>query len=340
MLWNNLWISLQCWTGNEVILMTENYTFFVSEENQLKRLDQFLAEFSPLSRSRLKNLIEEKHVLVDGAIVTSSSRKTVLGQEIRLEVPELEEPLPVAQDIPLDVVYEDEDLLVINKPAGLVVHPAAGHPDHTLVNALLAHCGDSLSGIGGVKRPGIVHRLDKGTSGLMVVAKNDHAHQGLSSQFSERALSRQYLAFVWGIPKVLEGTLEHNIGRSPRHRQKMALYKTGGKPAITHFEVREIYKPYTSLIECRLETGRTHQIRLHMTEFGHSLLGDPLYGRPSRGISPPFKESIKKLTEDGTRPALHAYRLKFLHPKTGRKKVFEVPLPEDLLKLQSFLEET
>ena len=317
--------------------MTETYTLPVDEESHLQRLDRFLAEKTPFSRSRLKPLIEKGSVTLDGEPVKSPSRKLSVAQIVSVVVPDLEEALPEAQDIPLDVVYEDEDLLVINKQAGLVVHPGAGHPDQTLVNALLAHCGDSLSGIGGVRRPGIVHRLDKGTSGLMVVAKNDQAHQALSAQFSDRTLSRRYLAFVWGTPKVLEGTLETNIIRSPRHRQKMAVCKVGGKLAITHFEVKEVFKPYTSLIECSLETGRTHQIRVHMTEFGHSLLGDPLYGRPARGIAPPFRDAVRDLTDEGTRPALHAYRLRFRHPRTNNKKTFEVPMPEDLLALESFL---
>ena len=316
----------------------EIYTYTVSEDDGSPRIDRFLSENAPLSRSRLKALIESQAVTVDTKVVTTPSKKLVLNQIVEVVVPDLEDPLPKPQDIPLDIVYEDEDVIVVNKEAGLVVHPAAGHPDSTLVNALLAHCGDSLSGIGGVKRPGIVHRLDKGTSGLMVVAKNDKAHQHLSAQFSDRTLSRKYLAFVWGIPKVLEGTLEANIGRSTRHRQKMALRTAGGKPAITHFEVQEIFKPNAALVECSLETGRTHQIRVHMTEFGHSLLGDPLYGRPPRGIAPPFRDKIRSLTEDATRPALHAYKIKFVHPTTEKKMSFKVDLPEDLQNLYSFLQ--
>lgn len=316
----------------------EIYTFTVTEEDGCPRIDRFLSEKAPLSRSRLKALIEGQAVTVNNQVVTTPSKKLAFSQVVEVVVPDLEDPLPEPQDIPLDIVYEDDDIIVVNKEPGLVVHPAAGHPDSTLVNALLAHCGDSLSGIGGVRRPGIVHRLDKGTSGLMVVAKNDKAHQHLSEQFSDRTLSRKYLAFVWGIPKVLEGTLEANIGRSPRHRQKMALRTTGGKPATTHFEVQEIFKPNACLVECRLETGRTHQIRVHMTEFGHSLLGDPLYGRPPRGIAPPFRDKIRSLTEDATRPALHAYKIKFIHPETGKKISFKVDLPGDLQTLYSFLQ--
>lgn len=317
---------------------SETLTYSVAEEDANGRLDRFLSEKAPLSRNRVKSLIEAGGVTIQGHVVTSPSKKLLVDQAVSVTVPALEDPVPQAQEIPLDIVFEDEDVVVLNKPAGLVVHPAAGHPDSTLVNALLAHCGESLSGIGGVKRPGIVHRLDKGTSGLMVVAKNDQAHQHLSQQFSDRTLSRRYLAFVWGIPKVLEGTLEASIGRSPRHRQKMALRTSGGKPAITHFEVQEIFKPNACLVECRLETGRTHQIRVHMTEFGHSLLGDPLYGRPPRGIAPPFRDKIRELTEDGHRPALHAYRLKFVHPSSEKKMSFKVDLPEDLETLYAFLQ--
>lgn len=317
--------------------MPETYNLTVTPEFHLKRLDHYLSENVPLSRNRLKSLIEEGGVIFKGNPLTTPSKKVQTGQLFSVIVPDIKEPEPEAQKIPLNILYEDEDLLVLDKPAGLVVHPAAGHADGTLVNALLAHCGDSLSGIGGVRRPGIVHRLDKGTSGLMVVAKNDFSHQALSSQFADRTLSRRYIAFVWGIPKVLEGTLEANIGRSPHHRQKMAVCQVGGKPAITHFEVQEIYKPYTCRVECSLETGRTHQIRVHMTEFGHSLLGDPLYGRPARGVAPPFREEIKRLTQEGTRPALHAYKIKFRHPKTEKRVSFESPLPDDLQQLHSFL---
>lgn len=317
--------------------MTQHYTLSVDEDSHYKRLDHYLAEALPLSRSRLKRLIEEGAVTLEGTPVTAPSKKLVRFQTVSVVVPALEEGHPEAQDIPLAIVYEDADLLVVDKPAGLVVHPGAGHPDQTLVNALLAHCGDSLSGIGGVRRPGIVHRLDKGTSGLMVVAKNDVAHQALSAQFADRSLSRHYLAFVWGVPKVLEGTLESHIGRSPRHRQKMAQLPTGGKIAVTHFEVKTLFKPYASLLVCRLETGRTHQIRVHMTEFGHPLLGDPLYGRPPRDVAPPYREAIRALTDGGARPALHAYKLHFLHPKTLERKSFESPLPQDLQRLQAFL---
>ncbi|MAO55390.1 MAG: RNA pseudouridine synthase, partial [Rhodospirillaceae bacterium] len=234
---------------------------------------------------------------------------------------------PEGQDIPLDVVYEDDDLIVIDKPAGLVVHPAAGNADGTLVNALLAHCKGSLSGIGGVERPGIVHRLDKDTSGLMVAAKTDAAHRGLAKQFEDHSIDRAYLAVVWGVPRPTEGEVEGNIGRDPKNRKKMAVVGEGrGKYAKTYYKVVERLGMRASLVECRLATGRTHQIRVHMASLGHPVVGDPLYaGRHGRqtGPSGALPEDVKKTLSDGKGQALHAYILGFNHPVTGERLQFE-----------------
>lgn len=294
------------------------------------RLDRFLAELSPdLSRSRIQALIEEGHVKIEGMASVAPSLKLKEGMRGILTVPEAVEATPLAQSIPLEILYEDDDLLVINKQAGIVVHPGAGNPDRTLVNALLAHCGASLSGIGGVKRPGIVHRLDKGTSGLLVVAKNDAAHHGLSLQFSNRSLKRTYRALVWGSPKTSEGTIEGNIGRHPRQRQKMALLKTGGKPAVTHYKVLERFGTLASLVECELETGRTHQIRVHLSHLGHGLIGDATYGKEPRGLSSLLRQEILRLTRDKTRPMLHAMAVRFRHPRTGECHSYTTSLPRD-----------
>ncbi len=302
------------------------------------RLDRFLAErFPDLSRSRIQALIEEGHVTLEGIAKAPASLKLKVGMIGSLTVPEAAEASPVAQNIPLEILYEDEDLLVLNKDAGLVVHPGAGNPDQTLVNALLAHCGKSLSGIGGVKRPGIVHRLDKGTSGLLVVAKNDAAHRGLTSQFSERTLKRSYRALVWGIPKVSQGIIEGNIGRHPRLRQKMALLKTGGKPAVTHYKVLERFGTLASLIECELETGRTHQIRVHLSHLSHGLIGDGGYGKEPKGLPTPLREGINRLSRGKTRPMLHAYAIRFRHPRTDAFHSYTTPLPEDFEEMITLL---
>lgn len=301
------------------------------------RLDKYLSDHLPdLSRTRLKSLIKDGFVTLGGKECTPSHEVTP-GDLIEIEVPDLVDADPIPQEIPLDILYEDADLVVVNKPVGMVVHPAPGSPDQTLVNALLAHCGASLSGISGVKRPGIVHRLDKGTSGLMVVAKNDFAHQGLSDQFTDRTLSRTYRAIVWGVPNPLEGEIEGAIGRSPRNRKKMAVLPHGGKPSTTLYEVLEVFNRMASFVTCHLKTGRTHQIRVHMTSIGHSLVGDPLYGRFPRGLEPSFREEIKRLTQDCTRPALHAAELKFIHPRTQKKMKFFVEPPQDFDNILFFL---
>ena len=234
----------------------------------------------------------------------------------------------------LDIHYEDEDLIVVDKPAGLVVHPAPGNPDKTLVNALVAHCGASLSGIGGVRRPGIVHRLDKDTSGLLVVAKNDSAHAGLSSLFATHNLERAYLALVWGSPAPAAGTIDGNIGRSPKNRKKMAIVTRGGRVARTHYKVREhLANNFWSLVECRLETGRTHQIRVHLAARGHTVVGDPLYGGRRRASANALPPRAASALEGWQRQALHAYRLAFKHPLSAAYLEFTSEPPTDMQHL-------
>ena len=297
-----------------------------------ERLDKVLAAaFADLSRSRLRALLEQGHVGTDGRTITDPSHRVKPGQRYQVTVPPPEPATPEAQALPLAVVYEDEDVLVIDKPAGMVVHPAPGNPDLTLVNALLAHCEGSLSGIGGVCRPGIVHRLDKDTSGLLVVAKSDRAHAGLSGQFESRTIRRTYAALVWGLPKPAQGTVSGAIGRSRADRKKMAVVTTGGKAAVTHYRLLRAFGLAAALVECRLETGRTHQIRVHLASIGHPVIGDPVYGgglTPARAKRLP--EALKPLFAAFRRQALHARRLEFLHPADGRPLAFEAELPEDM----------
>jgi 23S rRNA pseudouridine1911/1915/1917 synthase len=300
------------------------------------RLDRVLASRLQLSRSRLKALIEAGHVAADGATIRDPSHKVKPGQALVVEVPPPEPDKPLPQAMPLDIRYEDEHLLVLEKPAGLVVHPAPGNPDRTLVNALLAHCGDALSGIGGVKRPGIVHRLDKDTSGLMVVAKSELAQGKLAAAFAARTIDRAYLAVVWGVPFPREGEIAGNIGRSRANRQKMAVVGSGGKPAITRYKVLKAWKRQAALVECRLATGRTHQIRVHLTAKGHPLVGDPVYGsgRQARRIEGPAAPALVGFP----RQALHAYRLGFAHPASGERLVFDSEMPADMAALLDSLE--
>jgi len=299
-----------------------------------------------LSRSRLKGLILAGSVRVGTTAIRDPAYHVAKGDTITIDVPEAVPAEPEAEDIALDIVYEDDDIIVIDKPKSLVVHPAAGHPTGTLVNALIAHCGTSLSGIGGVRRPGIVHRLDKDTTGLMVVAKNDHAHQSLTAQFADHgrnlSMERGYLAFVWNVPGRQRGTVDAPIDRHPHAREKMAV-REGGREAITHWEIQETFagrdgKPVASLLACRLETGRTHQIRVHLAHIGHPLMGDSVYG-------PHFKTKTSHLGPESQaalaalgRQALHAYLLVIEHPKTGEILRWETPLPEDLLLLEQSLE--
>jgi 23S rRNA pseudouridine1911/1915/1917 synthase len=304
------------------------------------RLDRLLSAALPaLSRSRLKALIEAGQVLCDGTPQTSPSAKVKDGQTFAIIIPEVEPVALEAQAIPLTILHEDADLIVLDKPAGLVVHPAAGNPDGTLVNALIAHCGPELTGIGGEQRPGIVHRLDKGTSGVMVAAKTQAAHAGLVELFAARDIERSYLALVWGRPTPAEGTITGNIGRSPRNRKKMAVLRRGGRPAETRYKVLKTFQQgRVSLVECRLMTGRTHQIRVHLTEAGHPLLGDPLYGggdtKRAQALTAPAQAALAALD----RQALHARTLGFLHPVSQKTLQFQSELPSDLSILISSLE--
>ncbi|MCB5177574.1 RluA family pseudouridine synthase [Microvirga lenta] len=310
------------------------------------RLDRVMAQlWSDLSRSRLQALIREGQVTVDGAPALDPSRKVAAGARIALVVPPPVPAEPAGEAIALAIVYEDDDLIVIDKPAGLVVHPAAGHESGTLVNALIAHCGESLSGIGGVKRPGIVHRLDKDTSGLLVIAKNDRAHQGLAAQFADHGrsgpLERAYLALVWGVPERQRGTVEAALARSLHNREKIAVVlEERGRYAITHYELIEALPPkeaLASLVRCELETGRTHQIRVHMAHIGHPLLGDLVYGSGFKTKANRLAETQQAALKTLGRQALHAAVLGFEHPRTGEFLQFESPLPEDMAALLAAL---
>ena len=306
----------------------------VSDDDIGMRLDKFLVKyFSDKSRNQIIRLIEEGHVQKEGAgrIILEPDDKVKDGERFVLTFPEAVPAIPQPEDIELDILYEDDDLLVVNKPAGLVVHPGAGNPTGTLVNALLAHCKDSLSGIGGVKRPGIVHRIDKDTSGILVVAKNDFTHTRLSEQFARHSIERIYDAFVWGYVRNTAGVVSGNIGRSSTNRQKMAIVKVGGKHATTHYERVAVFgQGVASHIKCVLETGRTHQIRVHMSSLGHSLIGDAVYGNPPKG-APEFAKYFP-------RQALHAGYLGFVHPVTQEQMSFEAPMPTDMEELLADLE--
>ncbi|HLO75462.1 MAG TPA: RluA family pseudouridine synthase [Magnetospirillum sp.] len=312
----------------------------VLPEEAGQRLDKWLSARLPdLSRTRLKSLIESGQVRSAEATIADASAKVKAGQEFAIAVPPDQPAEPEAQEIALAVVYEDDDLIVIDKPAGMVVHPAPGSPDQTLVNALLAHCGESLSGIGGVRRPGIVHRIDKDTSGLLVVAKNDRAHHALSQQFAAHTLERAYKALVWGMPTPPQGDIEGAIGRSPQDRKKMSIVTHGGKPAHTRYRVVRPFAGGTvSLVECRLSTGRTHQIRVHMTSIGHPLVGDQTYGRSRAAKLRAIPETGRHLLAAFPRQALHAYLLGFIHPATGEAIRFESEIPNDISNLMAFLE--
>lgn len=330
--------------------MTENeiHQAEAGPDDAGERLDRWIAARWPqLSRSRCKALIEAGALAADGAVLTDPSAKVREGSVYTLTMPPLEPAIPKPENIPLDILHEDDDLIVINKPAGLTVHPGAGAWTGTLVHALLYHCKDTLSGIGGVERPGIVHRIDKDTSGVLVVAKNDKAHQYLSKQFAKHSVERAYLAFTRGAPRPREGVIATRLARSARDRLKIAVLKWesgAGKEAITHYQVKEMYgqelkapigTPLAALVECRLETGRTHQIRVHMEHLGHALIGDRLYGPQRtgqlRGV--PDLPEIKSLG----RQALHASVLGFVHPSTREEMVFQTPLPDDLTALHTAL---
>ena len=306
------------------------------------RLDAWLAgQLSDLGRNRAKRLIQEGHVAIGGRTIVEAKRPVKPGEIVVVDLPPPVAAKPEAEAIPLTVVYEDDALIVIDKPAGLVVHPAAGNRTGTLVNALIAHCGASLSGIGGVARPGIVHRLDKDTTGLLVVAKTDRAHKALAAQFADHGrtgpLERGYMALVWGAPARASGTIEAALGRSTRNREKIEVKRDGGREAITHYLVAERFgpkaKPVAALVECQLETGRTHQIRVHLASIGHPVIGDRAYGSGFATKAATLPEPARSLAARFPRQALHANLLGFEHPETGEEMIFESALPDDMAAL-------
>ncbi len=329
--------------------MTLQIHIEVDEAGIGQRLDQFLGArpetvAENLSRTRIQALIASGHVRLDGAPAPQAKTKLRAGQKIEIDVPPAAPALPMGEVIPLDIVFEDELLVILDKPAGLVVHPGAGNETGTLVNALIAHCGDSLSGIGGVKRPGIVHRLDKDTSGLLVVAKTDKAHHGLSRLFADHgrklSLTREYLALVWGAPDRQAGVIDAPLGRHAIQRDKMAVVsEEKGREAITHWRLLEKFgadkdgKPVASLIACQLETGRTHQIRVHLAHIGHPLLGDRTYGGGFKTKAKLLPEVAQAALTALNRQALHARALGFQHPVTREELLFESELPKDFARL-------
>ena len=323
-------------------------TLAVSAEEAGQRLDRMLtARVAELSRSRLKALIEQGQVNVGGAVVRDPAYHVKAAEMIVVDVPEAAPAEPAAEDIPLDVVFEDDAIIVINKPAGLVVHPAAGHASGTLVNALIAHCGASLSGIGGVKRPGIVHRLDKDTTGILIAAKTDAAHQSLTRQFADHGrtgeLRRAYVALAWGAPKLPSGTIDLPIDRHRTVREKMAVRKEG-REAITHWQVIERFtgqdgEAVACALACELETGRTHQIRVHLSHAGHPLLGDDVYGSGFKTKASRLNNDARGLLEGLRRQALHAAHLTIEHPVTGEVMSFDAEWPDDMARLAQALRE-
>lgn len=330
--------------------MITTHTITAEEDAAGLRLDKFLSQQLPdISRSRLQNLIESGAVLLAGK-PPKSTHKVRSGEVFLLTLPEIIAlDLTPAPEITLDVVYEDDDILILNKPAGMTVHPAAGTQNDTLVHALIAHCGASLSGIGGVARPGIVHRIDKDTSGLLAVAKHDAAHQHLSAQLKERTLSRRYVAYVWAALTPREGTVDAPIARNPRFRRQMGVVATG-KEAVTHYETLAAYHiagnltPLASKVRCELETGRTHQIRVHLTHAKCPLMGDPVYGPSTATRLQRLKASGYQLTPEAIaqftqfrRQALHAEELALIHPRMGEEMAFTCPLPDDLVALENTL---
>ena len=336
-------------------MTSERKLIQVPDDQTGQRLDRVLAaHVAELSRSRLKALIEAGTVTIDGATIRDPSHRVKSGAAIALDIPPPQPAAPAAETIPLDVVYEDADIIVIDKPSGLVVHPAAGHWTGTLVNALIAHCGESLSGIGGERRPGIVHRLDKDTSGLMVVAKNDRAHRRLAAQFAAhgrdgRPFERGYLAFVWDAPDRPRGTVDRPIDRHKSVRTRMAIQE-GGREAVTHWQLIERFRTSkgtqkakgkadsaASLLACTLETGRTHQIRVHLASIGHPLLGDGVYGTGFRSKAALLPQAAQVALKDLGRQALHAHMLAFEHPVTGKLMRFRSELPPALARLHGKL---
>jgi 23S rRNA pseudouridine1911/1915/1917 synthase len=305
-----------------------------------QRLDRFLADaIGTLSRSRVKTLIEQGHARRDGQVLAEPAEPVRSGATYVLDLPPPAPATPLPQTIPLAILYEDRDLVVLDKPAGLVVHPAPGNEDGTLVNALLAHCGEQLTGIGAERRPGIVHRLDKDTSGLMVAAKTQLANAALTAAFAARDLDRAYLALVWGLPDPLAGEIEGAIGRDRRDRKRMAVVGRNGKPALTGYRTLRSWRAATALLECRLATGRTHQIRVHLASRGNPVVGDPLYLRRVPAVARALPEPIRHRLLDFPRQALHAARLGFAHPRTGEALAFASEPPPDMQQLMAALED-
>ncbi|GJL85066.1 MAG: pseudouridine synthase [Micavibrio sp.] len=323
--------------------LSETYRFIIDQAHAGGRADKAVSALcEDLSRARVQGLIEQGAVTINGAAL-KASRRLEVGDVVEIEIPPAVPCEPEAEDIPLDIVFEDEHMLVINKAAGMVVHPGAGNWSGTLVNALLHHCGEDLSGIGGVVRPGIVHRLDKDTTGLMVVAKNDKAHKGLSEQLSDRSLSRIYKALVLKVPTLLKGKVNKPIGRHQSHRLKMAIDEKNGREAMTHYKVEKAYGEACALVECKLETGRTHQIRVHMGFLKHPLIGDVLYGPQPTALQAALKkegyeQNVVENLLSFPRQALHAASISFIHPVSGVEMGFEAPIPDDFINLLKSLE--
>lgn len=325
----------------------KKFEFEIAENEAGMRLDKFLAEkflqLKPeITRSKIQNLIEEKAVCNEQQqAFASASQKTKFGEKIFVTLPDPKPSHLSAKEIPFEIIFEDDDLLVINKPAGLTVHPGSGNQDDTLVNALLFTHQGKLSEINGEFRPGIVHRLDKDTSGLMLVAKNDFSHQILSQKLKDREVKRSYLAFIYGVMNPSKGRIEKNIVRSRTNRLKMSISRTLGRVAITNYETKEIFLDgFASLVECRLETGRTHQIRVHLESQKHSLIGDQLYNSCKKMMPKDLNANTKNLVENFSRQALHSYKIAFLHPRSEKEMSFEIPLPDDLKSLEKCLKKS
>lgn len=319
-------------------------TYLIDADHDGKRVDKGLSDLVPdLSRARIQALLAAGQIMINGRVCESASCRLKTGDHVALTIPAAVAAQPKPENIPLDIVFEDRDLLVLNKPAGLVVHPGAGNYAGTLVNALLYHCGAELSGIGGVLRPGIVHRLDKDTSGLMVAAKSDRAHQGLAAQLEDRSLSRLYHALVLKVPVPVKGMIDQPVGRDPASRLKMSIQRRNGRVAVTHYQVLERFDDACALVACRLETGRTHQIRVHMQFLKHPLIGDPLYGPQPTALRAALKKAgyssdVQEALLHFPRQALHAKAMAFIHPVTGEAMSFETALPEDMSNLLKMLE--
>ena len=316
-----------------------SFTTTAAPEARGQRLDRFLADaIGTLSRSRVKTLIEQGQARRDGEVLSEPSEPVRPGAIYELALPPPAPASPQPQAIPFPILYEDADLIVLDKPAGLVVHPAPGNEDGTLVNALLAHCGEQFTGIGDERRPGIVHRLDKDTSGIMVIAKTQLANNALTAAFAARDLDRAYLALVWSLPSPLEGDIEGDIGRDRRDRKRMAVVGRNGKPALTHYRVLRSWGTAVSLLECRLATGRTHQIRVHLASRGQPVVGDPLYLRRVPAVARSLPAGVRDRLLDCPRQALHAARLGFAHPRTGVPLSFNSSPPPDMAELLASLD--